>query len=314
MSCGGPAEVWRHSMVRQKSDATRWSRESLESGGGLTEVRAIVEEELGGKSVPSSSFLLVLFLRAGQICWLMTRICPGSLPQFLLVQRISRRNLLPCRFRNVQIAYVPSEATIPSKAIRRACSPVMSVFSSMIIPSFCIGFPSSSFKFRIEEDDQMKIDVVIHEFDDDKCTSSSSSWDESDLPLNIGKLLFDCFGQGEDDMIQIFLGRIVYFQNSSGGVGSILSYIRYGLPLISLTVLGSIGHSHLIQGSKEVTKEKDDLEWDIIETTKALTRTGPSTGYNPRKISLEEELKALQEKVDITNYEYKRIPRQNEGG
>lgn len=90
-------------------------------------------------------------------------------------------------------------------------------------------------------------------------------------------------------------------------------FLRYGLPFISLTVLGSVGLAHLIQGSKEVTKEKDDLEWEIIETTKALTRTGPKDGNKPKKISLEEELKALQQKVDINNYEYKRIPRPDEG-
>ncbi|KAG0480349.1 hypothetical protein HPP92_010922 [Vanilla planifolia] len=89
-------------------------------------------------------------------------------------------------------------------------------------------------------------------------------------------------------------------------------FLKYGLPLVSLTVLGSIGLSHLIQGSKDITKEKDDLEWDIIETTKALTRTGPKTVYEPKKISLEDELKALQAKVDINNYEYKRIPRPKE--
>ncbi|XP_072981965.1 uncharacterized protein [Typha latifolia] len=90
-------------------------------------------------------------------------------------------------------------------------------------------------------------------------------------------------------------------------------FVRYGLPFISLTVLGSLGLAHLIQGSKEVTKEKDDLEWEIIETTKALSRTGPMEGYKPKKLSLEEELKALQQKVDIDNYQYKRIPRPNEG-
>ncbi|CAL9765398.1 unnamed protein product [Musa acuminata subsp. burmannicoides] len=90
-------------------------------------------------------------------------------------------------------------------------------------------------------------------------------------------------------------------------------FLRYGLPLISLTVLGSVGLAHLIQGSKEVIKEKDDLEWEIIETTKALTRTGPKDSYKPSKLSLEEELKALQQKIDISNYEYKRIPRPNEG-
>ncbi|KAK9092103.1 hypothetical protein Syun_027014 [Stephania yunnanensis] len=64
--------------------------------------------------------------------------------------------------------------------------------------------------------------------------------------------------------------------------------------------------------SKDVANVKDELEWEIIETTKELSRTGPVKGYKPKKISLEEELKALQEKVDINNYEYKRIPKPNE--
>ncbi|KAL5569336.1 hypothetical protein UlMin_025911 [Ulmus minor] len=88
-------------------------------------------------------------------------------------------------------------------------------------------------------------------------------------------------------------------------------FVRYGLPMISLTVLGAVGLAHLIQGSKDISKVKDDQEWEIIETKKALSRTGP-IAYKPKNISLEEELKALQEKVDINNYEYKRIPRPNE--
>ncbi|KAF8397707.1 hypothetical protein HHK36_016629 [Tetracentron sinense] len=90
-------------------------------------------------------------------------------------------------------------------------------------------------------------------------------------------------------------------------------FIRYGLPMISLTIFGTVGLGHLLQGSKDVAKVKDDHEWEIIETKKALSRTGPIEGYNPKKISLEEELKALQQKVDINNYEYKRIPKPNEG-
>ncbi|BAS83650.1 uncharacterized LOC4332489 [Oryza sativa Japonica Group] len=90
-------------------------------------------------------------------------------------------------------------------------------------------------------------------------------------------------------------------------------FVRYGLPLISLTVFGAVGLAHLIQGSKEVTKEKEDMEWEVVETTKALSRTGPVEGaYKPKKLSLEDELKALQQKVDINNYDYKRIPRPNE--
>ncbi|XP_068653327.1 uncharacterized protein [Aristolochia californica] len=90
-------------------------------------------------------------------------------------------------------------------------------------------------------------------------------------------------------------------------------FIRYGIPFISLTVFGAVGLAHLLQGGKEVAKVKDDQEWAMIETTKALSRTGPLEGYKPKKISLEEELKALQEKVDINGYEYKRIPRRNDG-
>ncbi|XP_030503035.2 uncharacterized protein LOC115718404 [Cannabis sativa] len=87
-------------------------------------------------------------------------------------------------------------------------------------------------------------------------------------------------------------------------------FFRYGLPMISLTVFGAVGLAHLIQGSKDIAKVKDDQEWDIIETKKQLSRTGPA--YKPKHISLEEELKVLQEKVDINNYEYKKIPRPSE--
>ncbi|EER95044.1 hypothetical protein BDA96_01G435200 [Sorghum bicolor] len=90
-------------------------------------------------------------------------------------------------------------------------------------------------------------------------------------------------------------------------------FVRYGLPLISLTVFGAVGLAHLIQGSKEVTKEKEDIEWEVVETTKALSRTGPVEGaYKPKKLSLDDELKALQQKVDINSYDYKPIPRPSE--
>ncbi|KAK7343854.1 hypothetical protein VNO77_12934 [Canavalia gladiata] len=90
-------------------------------------------------------------------------------------------------------------------------------------------------------------------------------------------------------------------------------FVRYGLPMISLTVLGSLGLAHLLQGSKDIAKVKDDQEWEIIETRKALSRTGPVNAYKPKKISMEDELKDLQKKVDIDNYEYKKIPKPNEG-
>ncbi|KAJ0765312.1 putative cytochrome c oxidase assembly protein COX16 [Helianthus annuus] len=90
-------------------------------------------------------------------------------------------------------------------------------------------------------------------------------------------------------------------------------FIRYGLPMISLTVFGALGLGHLLQGSKDIAKVKDDQEWEILETKKALSRTGPIEAYKPKNLSLEEELKALQKSVDINNYEYKKIPKPNEG-
>ncbi|XP_004496261.1 uncharacterized protein [Cicer arietinum] len=85
-------------------------------------------------------------------------------------------------------------------------------------------------------------------------------------------------------------------------------FLRYGLPMISLTVLGALGLGHLLQGSKDIARVKDDREWEIIEARKALSRTGPVNAYQPKKISLEDELKALQQKVDINDYDYKKIP------
>ena len=66
------------------------------------------------------------------------------------------------------------------------------------------------------------------------------------------------------------------------------------------------------QFSKDIAKVKDDQEWEIIETRKALSRTGPVDAYKPKNTSIEDELKAMQEKVDINTYEYKKIPKLNE--
>ncbi|KAL3645695.1 hypothetical protein CASFOL_010875 [Castilleja foliolosa] len=77
-------------------------------------------------------------------------------------------------------------------------------------------------------------------------------------------------------------------------------FVRYGLPMISLTVLGALGLGHLLQGRlrKDIAKVKDDQEWEIIETRKALSRTGPVDAYKPKNISLEEELKAKEQEQD----------------
>ncbi|KAF6144441.1 hypothetical protein GIB67_024668 [Kingdonia uniflora] len=88
-------------------------------------------------------------------------------------------------------------------------------------------------------------------------------------------------------------------------------FIRFGLPLISLTVFGTVGLAQLLQGRLRCGEVKDEHEWEIIENRKALSRTGPVDRYKPKKISLEEELKALNAKVDIDDYEYKKIPKLN---
>lgn len=59
----------------------------------------------------------------------------------------------------------------------------------------------------------------------------------------------------------------------------------------------------LCQFSKDIAKVKDDQEWEIIETRKALSRTGPVDAYKPKKISLDEELKvsfSFHEKIFVT--------------
>ncbi|KAA0034716.1 cytochrome c oxidase assembly protein cox16 [Cucumis melo var. makuwa] len=85
-------------------------------------------------------------------------------------------------------------------------------------------------------------------------------------------------------------------------------FIRYGLPMISLTVLGAVGLGHLLQGSKDIAKVKDDQEWEITEMREALSRTGPIDAFAINSLIVD-DFQALQEQVDINNYEYKRIPR-----
>ncbi|XP_013626543.1 PREDICTED: uncharacterized protein LOC106332608 [Brassica oleracea var. oleracea] len=89
-------------------------------------------------------------------------------------------------------------------------------------------------------------------------------------------------------------------------------FVRYGLPMISLTVFGALGLSQLLQGSKDIAKVKDDQEWEMTETRKSLSKTGPVDAYQPKYTSIEDELKAMQGKMDISTYEYKKIPKLNE--
>ncbi|KAL1814745.1 hypothetical protein DCAR_0518917 [Daucus carota subsp. sativus] len=120
---------------------------------------------------------------------------------------------------------------------------------------------------------------------------------------------------GSKDVNEVRAKGADKLQNSTSGFkrwGRKTPFVRYGLPMLSFMVFGTVGLGHLLQGSKDIAKVKDDQEWEIIETKKALSRTGPIAAYQPKKISLEEELKATQKKVDINDYEFKKIPRPNE--
>ena len=70
-------------------------------------------------------------------------------------------------------------------------------------------------------------------------------------------------------------------------------HLQCSLQINALQFLSSDSSNSSLWFSKEVAKVKDDHEWEIIETTKALSRTGPLEAYKPKKISLEEELKVV---------------------
>ncbi|KAH7283166.1 hypothetical protein KP509_35G064700 [Ceratopteris richardii] len=89
-------------------------------------------------------------------------------------------------------------------------------------------------------------------------------------------------------------------------------FLRFGLPLISLTVVGFLGLGHMVQGRRDVSNVIDENGWERLTETQGLTREG-ALGKNlqrkSKKINLEEELKAMQEKLDINSFEYKKIPK-----
>ncbi|KAI5055524.1 hypothetical protein GOP47_0029045 [Adiantum capillus-veneris] len=88
-------------------------------------------------------------------------------------------------------------------------------------------------------------------------------------------------------------------------------FLRFGLPLISLTVVGFWGLGHLVQGRRDVSDILDEQGWERIKETEGLTREGSigNMSRKNKKIDLEEELKVMQEKMDLDSFEYKRIPR-----
>ncbi|CAN5957624.1 unnamed protein product [Sphagnum jensenii] len=82
-------------------------------------------------------------------------------------------------------------------------------------------------------------------------------------------------------------------------------FLKYGVPLISLTILGSLGLAHLQQGWKDVLSAQDDREWQATALSQSLTGEGPVAGAKKKKLNLEEERK----KVEVKPFDYKPIPR-----
>ncbi|MCO5551981.1 hypothetical protein L7F22_005489 [Adiantum nelumboides] len=87
-------------------------------------------------------------------------------------------------------------------------------------------------------------------------------------------------------------------------------FLRFGLPLVSLTVVGFWGLGHLVQGRRDVSNVIDETGWERIKE-QGLTREGAigNVYRKNKKIDLMEELKVMQEKMDIDSFEYKKIPR-----
>eukprot|EP00271_Cylindrocystis_brebissonii_P007503 TRINITY_DN21074_c0_g1_i1.p1 TRINITY_DN21074_c0_g1~~TRINITY_DN21074_c0_g1_i1.p1 ORF type:complete len:116 (-),score=17.65 TRINITY_DN21074_c0_g1_i1:647-994(-) len=87
-------------------------------------------------------------------------------------------------------------------------------------------------------------------------------------------------------------------------------FLRYGVPLISLVVLGYAGVGHLLQGRRDLMQANDDEEWRRLAAT-GLSREGPldkGTGLPQRKkIDLEEELEKVKRSVNIDEFEYKPV-------
>eukprot|EP00250_Pteridium_aquilinum_P009314 c18589_g1_i1 orf=348-677(-) len=89
-------------------------------------------------------------------------------------------------------------------------------------------------------------------------------------------------------------------------------FLQFGLPLVTLTVVGFLGIGHLHQGRRDIAAVVDEQGWEKIKDSEGLTWEGP-IGQNMyrknKKMNLEEELKVMQEKMDINSFEYKKIPK-----
>ncbi|EFJ08041.1 hypothetical protein SELMODRAFT_132552 [Selaginella moellendorffii] len=90
-------------------------------------------------------------------------------------------------------------------------------------------------------------------------------------------------------------------------------FFLFGLPIIAGSVIGYVGIAQIVAGRTEVVHERDERDWELLKVTQALSKEGILKNFKQRKpTTLEEELKAIQQHVDINNFEYKKVPRPGE--
>ncbi|CAI5503803.1 unnamed protein product [Closterium sp. Naga37s-1] len=81
--------------------------------------------------------------------------------------------------------------------------------------------------------------------------------------------------------------------------------------MLSMMVVGSVGLGYMVQGRRDLERAKDDGEWAALEATRSLTRESDigelKTPAKRAPLDLEEELKRMQQKIDINNYEFKPV-------
>lgn len=91
-------------------------------------------------------------------------------------------------------------------------------------------------------------------------------------------------------------------------------FTKYGVPMLSLMVLGYVAVGHVLQGRRDLSQARDDEEWLKLRATQSLTKEGPMAAPASRKppLSLDDELRELRKKVDIDAFEYKPVPKPRE--
>eukprot|EP00897_Mesotaenium_endlicherianum_P010404 jgi/Mesen1/9392/ME000613S08754 len=96
----------------------------------------------------------------------------------------------------------------------------------------------------------------------------------------------------------------VYRRSSRGG-----PFVKYGIPLLSLVVLGYASIGHLMQGRRDISQAKDDADWARSTASNASSAAIQARVKRESSVDLEHELEVLQKKVDIDAFEYKPVPK-----